>query len=316
MKIIFYGTPEFAVHSLKALVNNSFEILAVVTAPDKPSGRGLTLNESAIKKYAVSKNLKVLQPTNLKDDDFISEIKDLDPEIQVVVAFRMMPQKLWSLPKFGTFNLHASLLPNYRGAAPINWAIINGEDISGVTTFFLKHEIDTGDIILQKSITIGENETAGELHDKLMIHGAELIISTMTLIKNGDFKTLSQDSVTSVNDVVKSAPKLNNENCHIDWSKDDSNVHNLVRGLSPYPSAFTYLNDGTERLKKFKIIRSRISERTTNQAPGTILIEQGNMYVACGNRLLELLEVQLEGKKKMKVSEFVKGFRLTQEMHF
>ena len=239
LRIIFMGTPDFAVTSLKILVENGYNIVGVITAPDKPAGRGQKIHESAVKKYAVAQNLTVLQPINLKCADNVQEIKDLNANLQIVVAFRMLPEVIWSMPELGTFNLHASLLPQYRGAAPINWAIINGEKETGVTTFFLQHKIDTGDIIAQEKVSIGENETAGELHDKLMDIGSKLVLKTVQQIENRTVTTQPQKE----NQELKEAFKIFKPFCKIDWSKPINEIHNHIRGLSPYPTAWTHFKE-------------------------------------------------------------------------
>eukprot|EP01132_Coremiostelium_polycephalum_P013754 gene13754-16737_t len=264
MKIVFMGTPDFAVASLDALFKAGFEIAAVVTAADKPAGRGQKLSESAVKKYAQEKGLKVLQPVRLKDPEFIAELHDLKADLQVVVAFRMLPEAVWSMPPKGTINLHASLLPQYRGAAPINHAIINGEKESGVTTFFLKHEIDTGDIIFSEKVSIGPQDTAGELHDQLMQTGAGLLVKTVQAIADGNYTEQPQPQAAD----LKHAPKIFKDFCQIDWNQSAGLIHNLIRGLSPYPTAFTRLND-----KTLKIFRAEIEEKEPGIAPGGFLTD-------------------------------------------
>lgn len=302
MKIVFMGTPDFAVASLNALKNAGFEIVGVVTAADKPAGRGQKLSESAVKKYAVENGLKVLQPLKLKDPEFISELKALNADLQVVVAFRMLPEIVWNMPPKGTINLHGSLLPQYRGAAPINHAIINGEKESGVTTFFLKQEIDTGDVILSASTPITEDDTAGTLHDKLMNIGAELIVKTVKSIEEGNYKELPQPMDAE----LKFAPKIFKDFCEINWEQDNQTVYNHIRGLSPYPTAFTFLNDKT--LKVFKVEKEDVTPK----------VEAGNfetdgktfLKFATNNGYIKLLELQLEGKKRMQIDEFLRGVRL------
>src|ERR1043165_9173853 len=245
LRIVFMGTPEFAVASLDALVNKGYNIVGVITAPDKPAGRGMKLQESAVKKYAVEKGLRILQPEKLKNPQFLDELKSLNADLQVVVAFRMLPEVVWNMPALGTINVHASLLPQYRGAAPINWAIINGEKQTGITTFKLKHEIDTGDILLQETINIGEDETAGELHDRMKEIGAQLLVKTIKGIADGSLKETPQPPGD-----IKHAPKIFTETCHIKWNKSLNSIYNLIRGLSPYPGAFTLLDEKV--LKIFK----------------------------------------------------------------
>lgn len=302
MKIIFMGTPDFAVASLNALKNAGFDIVGVVTAADKPAGRGQKLSESAVKKYAVEHGLKVLQPVKLKDPEFISELKALNADLQVVVAFRMLPEVVWNMPPKGTINLHGSLLPQYRGAAPINHAIINGEKESGVTTFFLKQEIDTGDVIFSESTPITENDTAGTLHDKLMNIGAGLIVKTVKAIEEGNYKEVPQRMDTE----LKFAPKIFKDFCQINWMQDNAVVFNHIRGLSPYPTAFTYLNEKT--LKVFSIEKEEVNptiEAGSFETDGKTFLK-----FATNNGYIKLLELQLEGKKRMQVDEFLRGVRL------
>ncbi|WP_293300742.1 methionyl-tRNA formyltransferase [Pedobacter sp. UBA4863] len=302
MKIVFMGTPDFAVASLNAMKNAGFDIVGVVTAADKPAGRGQKLNESAVKKYAVENGLKVLQPLKLKDPEFIAELQALNADLQVVVAFRMLPEVVWNMPPKGTINLHGSLLPQYRGAAPINHAIINGEKESGVTTFFLKHEIDTGDVIFSTSTPITEEDTAGTLHDKLMNIGAELIVKTVKAIEEGNYTEVPQPMDTE----LKFAPKIFKDFCEINWKQDNNIVYNHIRGLSPYPTAFTFLNEKT--LKVFKVEK----EATTPKTAAGIFETDGKTFLkfATNNGYINLLELQLEGKKRMKVDEFLRGVRL------
>jgi len=302
MKIVFMGTPDFAVASLDALVKANFDVVAVITAPDKPAGRGQKINESAVKKYASEKGIPVLQPEKLKNPGFLEELKSYHADLQVVVAFRMLPEVVWSMPPKGTINLHGSLLPQYRGAAPINHAIINGEKESGVTTFFLTHEIDTGDIILSDTTPIADDETAGELHDKLMIVGANLLVKTVKAIAEGNFTEQPQPQ----SDVLKHAPKIFKEDCKIDWNKPAQQVHNLIRGLSPYPTAFTILND-----KTLKIFKAALEEKEPGIAAGGFLTD-GKTYLkfATKDGFIKLLDIQYEGKKRMLIEDFLRGMRL------
>lgn len=299
------GTPEFAVASLDALVKAGCNIVGVITAPDKPAGRGMKLQESAVKKYAVEKGLNILQPEKLKNPEFLNELRSLQADLQIVVAFRMLPEVVWNMPPKGTINLHGSLLPQYRGAAPINWAVINGEKETGVTTFKLKHEIDTGDILLQESFPIGENETAGEVHDKMKEIGAQLLVKTVKEIAEGTLKEIPQSSISGA---LKHAPKIFTETCKIDFSKTVEEVHNLIRGLSPFPGAFTYLND-----KMLKVYRSE--KEITPNPPGEEALKNyitdGKTFLkfACANGYVHIKELQLEGKKKMQVDEFLRGYR-------
>jgi methionyl-tRNA formyltransferase len=308
LRIVFMGTPEFAVASLDALVKTGCNIVGVITAPDKPAGRGMQLQQSAVKKYAVEHNLKVLQPEKLKNPAFLEELKSLNADLQIVVAFRMLPEAVWNMPPMGTVNLHGSLLPQYRGAAPINWAVINGEKETGVTTFKLKHEIDTGDVLLQESFPIGENETAGEVHDRMKEIGAALLLKTVTGLADGALKEVPQSSWSDRDGQtgMKHAPKIFTETCKIDFTKTVDEVHNLIRGLSPFPGAFTMLKGKTlkiYRAEKEKIIP--ISERQYETDGRTFL------RFACTNGCVSVKELQLEGKKKMGVEEFLRGYRFT-----
>lgn len=302
MKIVFMGTPDFAVASLNALAEAGFDIVGVVTAADKPAGRGQKLQESAVKKYAVEKGLKVLQPLKLKDPDFIAELKALNADLHVVVAFRMLPEVVWDMPAKGTINLHGSLLPQYRGAAPINHAIINGEKESGVTTFFLKHEIDTGDVIFSETVPIAEEDTAGDLHDKLMETGAGLLVKTVKAIEANAYT--EQPQIFSAE--LKHAPKIFKEFCKVDWNNSVKIIYNLIRGLSPYPTAFTELNE-----KTLKIFKAGFEETTPSVSPG-MFITDGKSYLkfAAQDGYITLLDIQYEGKKRMMVDEFLRGMRL------
>ena len=299
------GTPDFAVESLKILVENNYNIVGVITAPDKPAGRGLQLMESAVKKYAIEKNLKVLQPTNLKAEEFITELQTLNANLQIVVAFRMLPEVVWNMPKLGTFNLHASLLPQYRGAAPINWAIINGEKETGVTTFFLQHQIDTGDVIAQEKVTIGENETAGELHDKLMEIGSKLVLKTVRDIENDTISTHPQNE----HQVLKEACKIFKPFCKVDWTKPIDVIHNHIKGLSPYPTAWTaFKNTTTGEIISCKIFKT-IKENGIHQLKiGTINTTKTALKIAVTGGFIQILELQLAGKKRMTSNELLKGF--------
>ncbi|MES2456725.1 MAG: methionyl-tRNA formyltransferase [Bacteroidota bacterium] len=302
MKIVFMGTPDFAVASLDALVSAGFEVAGVVTAADKPAGRGQKLQESAVKQYAVSKGIPVLQPLKLKDPVFIAELKALNADLQVVVAFRMLPEVVWDMPAKGTINLHASLLPQYRGAAPINHAIINGEKESGVTTFFLKHQIDTGDVIFSERVQISEDETAGELHDKLMNVGAGLLVRTVTAIVSGNYEEQPQPE----SEELKHAPKIFKEDCLINWNQSAATIYNHIRGLSPYPTAYTTLND-----KTLKVFRAELEDKEPGIAAGGFLTD-GKTYLkfAAKDGFIKLTDLQYEGKKRMPVEEFLRGMRL------
>ena len=302
-RIVFMGTPDFAVTILDRLVQNNLTIVGVITAPDKPSGRGQQISESAVKKYAASKELNILQPTNLKDETFINELQALNADLFVVVAFRMLPEIVWSMPPKGTINLHGSILPNYRGAAPINWAVINGEKETGVTTFFIEKEIDTGKIIERESIAIGENETAGELHDRLMELGAELTFKTVSKIIEGNVVGIPQLELTEGE--LKPAPKIFKPDCKIDWSKDVQTVHNFVRGLSPYPTAWTILEKEGEQ-KSFKIFQTEKTEinSTGKQA---LYSDKDGIFIPCNDYYLKITELQPEGKRRMNFKEFIAG---------
>ncbi|HMT75574.1 MAG TPA: methionyl-tRNA formyltransferase [Chitinophagaceae bacterium] len=307
LRIVFMGTPEFAVASLDALVKAGCNIVAVVTAPDKAAGRGLHLQQSAVKKYAVEKGLKVLQPEKLKNPEFISELKSLNADLQIVVAFRMLPEVVWSMPPMGSVNLHGSLLPQYRGAAPINWAVINGETETGVTTFKLKHEIDTGDILLQQSFPIGENETAGEVHDRMKEIGAQLLVKTVQQLAAGVLAEKPQTSNQQPATPLKHAPKIFTETCKIDFAKTADEVHNLVRGLSPFPGAFCSLNG-----KTLKIFRTEKEVSNPDIEPGQYKTDEKTfLKFACSNGYISVTELQLEGKKKMNIEDFLRGYRFS-----
>ncbi|HJS55678.1 MAG TPA: methionyl-tRNA formyltransferase [Chitinophagaceae bacterium] len=323
LRIVFMGTPDFAVASLEALVKAKCNIVGVITAPDKPAGRGMKITESAVKKFAVRKKLKVLQPEKLKDPNFLEELRSLNADLQVVVAFRMLPESVWNMPPLGTINLHGSLLPHYRGAAPINWAVINGEKETGVTTFKLKHEIDTGNILLQESFPIEENETAGEIHDKMKEIGARVLVDTVKGIADGSLQETPQENVqqsmlnaqlsgenaeaqSSNNQPgLKHAPKINTDTCRINWMKSIDEIHNLIRGLSPYPAAFTELGD-----KTLKIFRSEKEKSLPTSKPGR-WESDGKTYLkfAAKDGYIHLKDIQLEGKKRMPIEDFLRGYR-------
>ncbi len=297
------GTPDFAVPSLDILMEHGYNIVGVITAVDKPAGRGRKLHQSAIKKYATAKGLNVLQPKNLKDKAFIENLKSLKADLQIVVAFRMLPEVVWDMPPLGTFNLHASLLPQYRGAAPINWVVINGEKETGATTFFLKHEIDTGDLILQKKLPINNTDTAGDIHDKLMILGSKLVFETVQLIEKGNFTLYPQET----NDIeLKSAPKIFSKDCKIDWNETSENIYNKIRGLSPYPVAFTTLAN-----KKLKIYNAFIDKDNSSLPPGSIETDNKTfLKVITKTGSIHIKELQLEGKKRMKTADFLRGYKI------
>lgn len=305
LRIVFMGTPEFAVASLDALVKAGCNIVGVVTAPDKPAGRGMKLTESAVKKYAAEHGLKVLQPEKLKNPEFLTELKSLNADLQIVVAFRMLPEAVWNMPPMGSVNLHGSLLPQYRGAAPINWAVINGEKETGVTTFKLKHEIDTGDILLQESFPIGDNETAGDVHDRMKEIGARVLVKTVIGLAEGSVMEQPQTSNLKPQ-TLHHAPKIFTETCRIDFSKTSEEVHNLIRGLSPFPGAFTSLNG-----KMLKIYKSeKISDQAVSSKPGRYETDNKTfLRFACADGFIAVKELQLEGKRKMTIEEFLRGYR-------
>jgi len=308
VRIVFMGTPEFAVASLDALIKAGYNVVGVVTAPDKPAGRGMKTNESAVKKYAMEHGLKVLQPEKLRNPDFLEELKSLNADIQVVVAFRMLPEVVWNMPRLGTINLHGSLLPQYRGAAPINWAVINGETSTGVTTFKLKQEIDTGNLLLQQSFPIGENESAGEVHDRMKIIGAQLLVKTVKGLVEGTLKETPQSSLVRSEDSgppLKHAPKIFSETSKIDFSKSVEEVHNLVRGLSPFPGAFTYLDD-----KMVKILKSKKEIAQPMSPQGQFETDNKTfLKFACADGYIHVVEIQLEGKRRMMIDEFLRGYK-------
>jgi len=305
MKIIFMGTPQFAVASLDALIKAGCDVIAVVTAPDKPAGRGQKLNESAVKQYAVANGIKVLQPEKLKDPEFLEKLKSLHADLQVVVAFRMLPEVVWNMPPRGTINLHASLLPQYRGAAPINWVLINGEKESGVTTFFLKHEIDTGDILFTEKITLTGNETAGDLHDRLMNKGAGLLVKTVKGVESGRYNEHPQSALLDGVE-LKHAPKIFKEDCLIDWQQPAESIYNKIRGLSPYPTAYTFLND-----KILKVFNATFETAEPGMQPGSFLTDNKTyLKFAAPDGYVHLTDVQLEGKKQMDIAQFLRGVKL------
>ncbi|MGV8814048.1 MAG: methionyl-tRNA formyltransferase [Gelidibacter sp.] len=308
LRIVFMGTPEFAVGTLKLLVENQYQIVGVITAPDKPAGRGQKLHQSDVKKYALSQNLRLLQPTNLKDDEFLNELKSLNANVQIVVAFRMLPEVVWSMPEYGTFNLHASLLPDYRGAAPIHWAIINGEEKTGVTTFFIDEKIDTGAIILQKEVTIKEDETVGTLHDELQHIGSELVIETLQLIEADKVTTTVQSKIEQ----PKTAYKLNKGNCQIDWNQSLNAIYNKIRGLNPFPAAWTNLKtkDETLMVKLFAVDKEEIAH---SDAVGTIITTKTDLKVSVQGGYLIIKEMQLPGKRKMDIRSLLNGFNFSED---
>ncbi len=317
LRIVFMGTPDFAVASLKALVDNGYNVVGVITAPDKPAGRGKKLHQSAVKEYALENGLTILQPEKLKNEVFLEELKALKADLQVVVAFRMLPEAVWDMPRLGTFNLHGSLLPQYRGAAPLNWAIINGETKTGVTTFLLDHEIDTGKILLKKEIDIWENDTVGTVHDSLMEIGAKLVLETIDALAEGNIKATPQDELTA-NTEIKHAPKIFKEECKIDWTNNVESIYNLIRGLSPYPAAWsTLFHEETRKEIPTKIFFAMHVDGKKNTTPGTIESDGKNFVkVACTNGWLQITDLQIAGKKRMKIQDFLRGFQQIGEYKF
>jgi len=308
LRIIFMGTPEFAVASLDALIKNGYNVVAVITAPDKPSGRGMKLNESAVKKYAVEHGLSVLQPEKLRNPEFLSALKSFHANLQIVVAFRMLPEVVWNMPPMGTINVHGSLLPQYRGAAPINWAIINGEKETGVTTFKLQHDIDTGDILLQGRIPIGDDETAGQLHDRMKDIGAALLVKTVDGLLRDTLEERSQSGLMHSDadkTVLKHAPKIFTETCRIDWNQPVDRIYDLIRGLSPYPAAFTML-DG----KTVKIFGCKKSHQQPTQPAGSHTTDSKTfLRFFAGDGYIDITDLQIEGKKRIPVADFLRGYR-------
>jgi methionyl-tRNA formyltransferase len=309
LRIVFMGTPEFAVGILDTIVKHQLEVVGVITAADKPAGRGQKLKFSAVKEYAIANGLKLLQPTNLKDEAFLADLKSLNANLQVVVAFRMLPKAVWEMPKLGTINLHASLLPNYRGAAPINWAIINGETKTGVTTFFIDDKIDTGAMIANSELTIDANENAGQLHDRLMQLGSETIIKTLELIENDQAQPKIQNDL----EISKTAYKLNKENCKIDWSKSASEIHNQIRGLSPYPGAWCFFKDNNQEWN-IKIDDANVNMVQHEEKIGKVILGRKEMKVAVLDGFIEIKSLQFPGKKKMTVSELLNGTKFSEEV--
>ena len=300
LRIVFMGTPDFAVPSLDILVKNGYNVVGVVTATDKRGGRGKKkLIESAVKKYAVANDIPVLQPPNLKNSEFIDELKSLEADLQIVVAFRMLPEVVWAMPSMGTFNLHGSLLPKYRGAAPINWAVINGEKVTGVTTFFIQHKIDTGDILFQDTMSIGENETAGDIHDRMMILGAHTVLKTVQAIKDKNYVLKKQDDSQA-----SKAPKIFHETCEINFDQVTQKVHDFIRGMSPYPAAWTMMDGLT-----LKILKSEKITRTHEFSPASFHSDNKSYFrIACQDGFIDVLELQLQGRKRMEITAFLNGY--------
>lgn len=311
LKIVFMGTPEFSVASLAKLVGSPYEISGVITAPDKPAGRGRKIRQSAVKEFALEHELNIMQPRNLKDPDFIKSLQSLEANLFVVVAFRMLPEVVWQMPQYGTFNLHASLLPQYRGAAPINWAVINGEQETGITTFFINQRIDTGEMIMQQAIPIGADETAGELHDRLMQLGADLVLETVDRIAKNEVTTTVQKEA----EALKPAPKIHKDSCRINWSLDTQDIYNHIRGLSPYPGAWTELFNG-DQISEMKLIKAGIEEADHGLKIGTIVAGKKFLKVATKVGYIQLLEIQMAGKRKMTIQEALNGLKIENNAYF
>ena len=312
LRIVFMGTPEFAVGTLKKLVESGYNVVAVVTQPDKPVGRHQdVLQPSQVKQYAIAAGLPVLQPVKMKDPEFVEQLRSYQADLQVVVAFRMLPEVVWAMPRFGTFNVHAALLPQYRGAAPINWAVINGETQTGVTTFFLDHDIDTGRIIMQKPFAIGDDYNVEDVYDGLMVLGAEIAVETIDKILEGEghVDSMPQESMIAVGNELHSAPKIFKETCQIDWNQSVKSIYDFVRGLSPYPGAWTTLSAPGGKQTVMKIFETSKTVKGTEQKAGTLLQDKNQLFVSTADGLLELKEVQLAGKKRMKAADFLNGFR-------
>ncbi|MCH4896985.1 methionyl-tRNA formyltransferase [Marinilabiliaceae bacterium JC040] len=310
MRIVYMGTPDFAVAPLDALIEAGLNIVGVVTNPDKAAGRGRKIQESAVKVYAKEKGLKILQPEKFRDEEFLNELKALNADLQIVVAFKMLPKVVWDMPRLGTMNLHASLLPDYRGAAPLNWAIINGEKKTGVTTFLLKHEIDTGNIIKQESVEIKETDNVGDLHDKLMNVGADLLVASVKALESGNYKELEQEGL--IEDEIKHAPKIFKDDCKLSWDKDLNNIYNLVRGLSPYPAAWTEFTSTRAKKIKLKIYTTEKEEEEHEFESGRLFSDNKSyLKVSCKGGYLVINELQISGKKRMKVRDFLLGFDIS-----
>lgn len=317
LRIIYMGTPQFAVEPLRAIVQAGYNVLAVITAPDKPAGRGQKIQFSAVKEFALENNIRILQPEKLKDPGFVAELKSLNANLQVVVAFRMLPEVVWQMPEYGTLNLHASLLPQYRGAAPINHAIINGETETGLTTFFLKQEIDTGNIILSRKLPILPSDDAGALHDRLMVAGGEVVLETLKLIETGNLEVQIQDNILPDKTLLNPAPKIFKTDCRINWAEPCIKIHNRVRGLSPFPGAFSNLVMDHEIIKQVKIFRTSYILNYGTRSPGTIITDHKNLFsVAAGDGIISIEELQLEGKRRMNAAEFLRGIKISDNFRF
>ena len=314
LKIVFFGTPDFAVESLSRLVDGGYNVAAVVTMPDKPAGRGRQLQQSDVKRYAVKHGLPVLQPVSLKDEAFIEELRAFNAQLFIVIAFRMLPEAVWQMPPLGTFNLHASLLPRYRGAAPINWAVMHGDTETGVTTFFLKHEIDTGDVIQQRSCPIGRHDNVEAVHDRLMIMGADMVLETVDAIIAGTVKPIPQEQMLTAGQQPTPAPKIFKDTCRVDWSRPAEDLYNHIRGLSPYPAAWTTMTDDTGNSTTLKLYETGEPETFNSgekPVPGTIKADRKTLRIACADGWLQVLSLQQSGKKRMDTDAFLRGFTIT-----
>ena len=310
LRIVYLGTPDFAVEPLKKLVEENYNIVGVVTNPDKPAGRGQKVQESAVKQYAKSKNLTILQPEKFKNESFLKQLSDLKADLQIIVAFKMLPEVVWSMPRLGTLNLHASLLPHYRGAAPINWAIINGEKSTGLTTFFLKHEIDTGNIVYREEIPINENDNAGLLHDRLMNLGSELIVKTVNSIIEGNYPQIKQSDFLHDGETIKLAPKIFKNDCEINWNKDIHSIYNHIRGLSPYPAAWTELTNHENQIVQLKIFETTKECVEHSMASGIIITDEKTfLKVTVNGGYIHILQLQQAGKNRLTITEFLRGFQ-------
>jgi len=314
LKIVFFGTPDFAVESLSRLVEGGYNVAAVVTMPDKPAGRGRQIQQSDVKRYAVEHDLPVLQPVSLKDEAFIEELRAFNAQLFIVIAFRMLPEAVWQMPPLGTFNLHASLLPRYRGAAPINWAVMHGDTETGVTTFFLKHEIDTGDVIQQRSCPIGRHDNVEAVHDRLMVMGADMVLETVDAIIAGTVKPIPQEQMLTAGQQPTPAPKIFKDTCRVDWNRPAEDLYNHIRGLSPYPAAWTTMTDDTGNSTTLKLYETGEPEAFNcgeKPVPGTIKADRKTLRIACADGWLQVLSLQQSGKKRMDTDAFLRGFTIT-----
>lgn len=316
LRIVYMGTPDFAVEPLKRLVEGGYNIVGCITMPDKPAGRGHKIQYSPVKEYALEKDIPLLQPEKLKDETFLEQLKQWNADLQIVVAFRMLPEVVWNMPRLGTFNLHASLLPQYRGAAPINWAVINGEKETGVTTFFLTHDIDTGNIIMQEKISISDSDNVGIVHDKLMLLGGELVTKTVDKILGGELTTTQQSQLYNNESELKPAPKIFKETCKIEFNRSCTEIHNFVRGLSPYPAAWCELVDKNGEATAVKIFETEILEGKTNKKAGTFSSDKKHIDIATSDGLIRIKSIQYPGKKRLSTEEFLRGFKIEEVMCF